>query len=183
MAVSHLRMLFLFGILAAPTLSRLLSTSWEGYDAETDRIWPYAVMIGVSLLAIFRAFPNSRNLEEQVANQSPKKAVDFIKANHLSGPMLNDYGFGGYLIWAAPEHPVFVDGRGDVFEWTGVLTEFGKWATLQSDPNELLQKYNVSFCLLARQAPMAHVLPLLQGWKMVYSDDNSVIFVRATAGQ
>jgi hypothetical protein len=183
MAVSHLRMLFLFGILAAPTLSRLLSTSWEGYDAETDRIWPNAVMIGVSLLAIFLAFPNSRNLEEQVANQSPKKAVDFIKANHLSGPMLNDYGFGGYLIWAAPEHPVFVDGRGDVFEWTGVLTEFGKWATLQSDPNELLQKYNVSFCLLARQAPMAHVLPLLQGWKMVYSDDNSVIFVRATAGQ
>ena len=183
MAVSHLRMLFLFGILAAPTLSRLLSTSWEGYDAETDRIWPNAVMIGVSLLAIFLAFPNSRNLEEQIENQSPKKAVDFIKANHLSGPMLNDYGFGGYLIWAAPEHPVFVDGRGDVFEWTGVLTEFGKWATLQSDPNELLQKYNVSFCLLARQAPMAHVLPLLQGWKMVYSDDNSVIFVRATAGQ
>jgi len=35
MAVSHMRMLFLFGILAAPILSRQLSTSWEGYDAES----------------------------------------------------------------------------------------------------------------------------------------------------
>jgi hypothetical protein len=183
MAVSHLRMCFLFGILAAPILSRMLSTSWEGYDAETDRIWPNAVMIGFSLLAIFLAFPDSRNLQEQVDNQCPKKAVDFIKANHLSGPMLNDYGFGGYLIWAAPEHPVFVDGRGDVFEWTGVLSEFGKWATLQSDPNVLLQKYNISFCLLTRQSPMVHVLPYLHGWKMVYSDNNSVIFVRAATEQ
>jgi hypothetical protein len=180
MAVSHMRMLFLFGMLAAPILSRQLATSWEGYDAGADRIWPNAVMIGASLLAIFLAFPDSRNLEEQVENQSPQKAVEFIKANHLSGPMLNDYGFGGYLIWAAPEHPVFVDGRGDVFEWTGVLSEFGRWATLQSDPNALLQKYRVSFCLLNRQSPMVHVLPLLHEWKMVYEDDNSVIFVRTT---
>jgi hypothetical protein len=180
MAVSHMRMLFLFGMLAAPVLSRLLADCWEGYDAETDRIWPNAVMIGASLLAIFLAFPSSRNLAEQVEDQSPQKAVEFIKANHLSGPMLNDYPSGGYLIWAAPEHPVFIDGRTDIYEWSGVLGEFGKWATLQSDPNALLQKYKISFCLLNRQSPMAHVLPLLHGWKMAYEDNRSVIFVRTT---
>lgn len=180
MAVSHMRMLFLFGILAAPILSRQLSTSWEGYDAESDRIWPNAVMIGVSLLAIFLAFPDHRNLQDQVENQSPQKAVEFIKANHLSGPMLNDYASGGYLIWAAPEYPVFIDGRADIYEWSGILGEFGSWATLQSDPNALLQKYKINFCLLARQSPMAHVLPLLHEWKMAYADDHSVIFVRTT---
>ena len=35
----------------------------------------------------------------------------------------------GYLIWAMPEHPVFIDGRGDVFGWSGVFDEFAKWAT------------------------------------------------------
>ena len=180
MAVSHMRMLFLFGILAAPILSRLLADSWEGYDAQTDRIWPNAVMIGASLLTIFLAFPSGRNLAEQVENQSPQKAVEFIKATHLTGPMLNDYDSGGYLIWAAPEHPVFVDGRGDVYEWSGVLAEFGRWATLQSDPNVLLQKYKISFCILNRQSPMAHVLPLMHDWKMSYEDNNSVIFVRTT---
>jgi hypothetical protein len=92
--------------------------------------------------------------------------------------MLNDYASGGYLIWAAPEYPVFIDGRADIYEWSGVLGEFGRWATLQSDPNALLQKYRIGFCLLNRQSPMARVLPLLHEWKMVYADNNSEIFVR-----
>jgi hypothetical protein len=53
---------------------------------------------------------------------------------------------------------------------------------LESDPHELLDKYKISFCLLTRESPMAHVLPLMPEWKMVYSDNNSVIFVRAAAG-
>jgi hypothetical protein len=181
LAGSHDRMLFVFGILAAPVLSRMLSTFWEGYNAESDRIWPNAVMIGLSLLVAIWAFPNSQSLIRMTEENSPVKAVEFIKANHLSGPMLNDYGDGGYLIWAMPEHPVFVDGRGDVFEWTGVLAEFGQWAMLQTDPNKLLDKYSIQFCLLTPQSPMAHVFPLMHNWKSVYSDSNSIIFVRASS--
>jgi hypothetical protein len=178
LAASHVRMLVVFGILAASVLSRQLADSWEGYDAEKDRIWPNAAIIAISLLVSYLAFPNSQSLERQVVDRSPVKAVEFIRASHLSGPMLNDYAFGGYLIWAAPEHPVMMDGRTDIYEWSGFLGEFGKWATLQSDPNVLLKKYGVNFCLLMRQSPMVHVLPLLPDWKLVYSDNNSVLFVR-----
>ena len=181
LAVGHLRMLIVFGMLAAPILSRQLANSWENYEVEEDRIWPNAVMIAVSLLGAFLAFPNRQNLEKQVDAESPVKAVEFIKANHLSGPMMNDYTFGGYLIWAAPEYPVMMDGRTDVYEWSGFLGEFGKWATLQSDPSSLLEKYKVNFCLLTAQSPMIHILPLMHEWKMVYSDDNAVIFVRTPA--
>ena len=181
LAVSHVRMLFAFGILAAPILTRQLSTSWEGYNIEEDRIWPNAVLIGVSVLAVVLAFPSRQNLEKQVEEQSPQKAVEFIKANRLSGPMLNDYGFGGYLIWAAPEHPVFIDGRTDIYEWSGVLGEFENWANLRSDPNALLQKYKIGFCLLERQSPMVRLLPLLHEWKIVYSDNNAVILVRSAS--
>jgi hypothetical protein len=181
LAVSHMRMLVVFGVLAAPILSRQLATSWEGYDRQKDRIWPNALLIGASLLAVWLAFPSRQNLEKQVEEQSPVKAVQFLKAHPLSGPMLNDYGLGGYLIWAAPEYPVFIDGRTDIYEWSGVLGEFGDWATLRTDPHALLQKYNIGFCLLSRQSPMAHVLPLMQDWKIVYSDQNSVIFARAAA--
>jgi hypothetical protein len=178
LGVSHLRTLFVFGILAAPILTRELSTSWEGYNVEEDRIWPNAVLIGVSVLAVFLAFPSRQNLEKQVEDGSPQKAVEFIKANHLSGPMLNDYGFGGYLIWAAPEYPVSMDGRADLYEWSGFLSEFESWANLQGDPNALLQKYRVNFCLLERQSPMVRILPLLHEWKIVYSDNKAVILVR-----
>jgi hypothetical protein len=181
MAVSHLRLLFVFGILAAPVLSRQLAAFWDGYDAEKDRRGLNAAFIGVALFVAFFAFPTSQNLREQVEEHSPVKAVEFIKANHLSGPMLNDHAYGGYLIWAAPEHPVFLDGRTDVFEWTGVLREFGSWATLKSDPTTLLNKYGVSFCLLNRESPMVRVLPLLHDWKIIYSDNNSVIVARSPA--
>lgn len=180
LGLGHMRMLIVFGILVAPILCRQLSNMWEGYNAEEDRILPNAVMIGLSILVVVLAFPDLENLKNQVQAGSPVSAVNFIKSNHLSGPMLNDYVYGGYLIWAAPEYPVFVDGRSDVYEWSGVLSQFGNWATLQSDPNVLLQKYGVNFCLLTSHSPMAHVLPLMPGWKLVYSDSNSVIFSRTS---
>jgi hypothetical protein len=178
LAGGHRRMVFVFGILAAPVLSRLLSTSWDAYNAEQDRPLPNAVFLAASLWIAFLAFPSHENLTRQVGENSPVKAVEFMKTHHLSGPMLNEYGYGGYLIWAAPEHPVFIDGRGDIFEQTGVFTEFGSWATLQSDPKQLLDKYKINFCLLARRSPMVVVLPLLDDWTAIYSDNNSVIFMR-----
>jgi hypothetical protein len=88
--------------------------------------------------------------------------------------MLNEWDDGGYLIWAAPEHPVFIDGRGDGFD----VNEFGKWTQLQSDPNTLLDKYGIRFCLLSRGSPMVTVLHLLPDWQVVYSDNLSVIVAR-----
>ena len=177
-AASHSRLIFAFGIIVAPILSRLLSNAWDNYNPQQDRSLPNAVMMLAALLICFFAFPDKQNLTNQVVENSPAKAVEFIKTSQLSGNMLNDYLYGGYLIWAAPEHPVFVDGRSDVFEWTGVLEEFGDWATLQAAPRKLLDKYNIKFCVLTNQSPMVHVLPLLPEWKRAYSDNNSVVFVR-----
>jgi hypothetical protein len=179
LGISHVRMLFAFGILAVPILCRQLSTQWESYDPEQDRIWPNALFFTAALTVAYFLFPSSANLQGQVEAQSPVKAVEFLKASRISGPMLNEYVFGGYLLWAAPEYPVMIDGRADVYEWSGFLAEFGRWATLQSPPNALLDQYKVHFCLLARQSPMARILPLLPEWKSVYADSNSILFVRS----
>lgn len=179
LALDHQRMAFVFGIMAAPVLSRLLSDSWDGYDIAQDHPWPNAALIALALLITYRAFPVHPYLVRQVDEGNPVKAVEYIRDHHLHGRMLNAFDYGGYLIWALPEQPVFLDGRADVFDWSGVLEEFSNWATLQSPPNELLDKYNVDFCLLERSSLIAHVLPLVHGWKQVYSDNASVIFVRS----
>ena len=178
LAVSHQRMLPVFGILAAPIASRQLAGAWENYEAAKDHIAPNAVLIALGMLALWIGFPSAGNLEQQVEAQSPVKAADFLRSSHLAGPMLNAYDFGGYLIWAAPQYPVFIDGRTDIYEWSGVLGEFGNWATLRTDPRVLLDKYKIGFCLLGRHSPMARVLPLMPGWKLVYADSISVIFAR-----
>jgi hypothetical protein len=157
----------------------MLSDLWENYDAGRDRPSLNAVCIALCLLVAVWAFPSHSVLARQVEEANPVKAVNFLREHHVSGRMLNEYVYGGYLIWAAPEYPVFVDGRADVYEWTGVLPDFTRWATLQEEPNALLDKYKVDFCLLSKNSPMAHVLPLLPGWKAAYSDTQAIIFVRS----
>ena len=181
MATGHQRLLFPFGILIAPVLSRVLSVPWMDYDPNQDRPLPNAVLIAASLLFAVWVFPSPRNLEAQVEHSSPVKAVRFLKANHIPGPMLNEWVDGGYLVWAAPEYPDFIDGRGDVFDLAGVTNDFGKWALLQAPPSDLLNKYHINFCLLPHTSSMAFVMPLLPGWKAIYSDDTETIFVRTSA--
>jgi hypothetical protein len=178
LAASHQRLLFVFGMLAAPVLSRLLADAWDTYDVKRDHIAPNAVLIVASLLITFWAFPGRANLTAQVEEHSPVKAVEFIKTHHLSGPMLNQWVDGGYLLWAAPEHPVFIDGRGDMYVSLGIAADFRDWALVRKDPNFLLDKYQISFCLLARDSHLVTVMSLLKNWQMAYQDDQSVIFTR-----
>jgi hypothetical protein len=181
LAVQHRRMLFLFGIIAAPVVCRLLSGYWEGYDSKRDLPLANAVCMAIAAAVIVFAFPSQSALEAQVNQTSPVAAVEFIRNAHLRGPMLNDYGLGGYLIWALPEHKVFVDGRGDVFDWTGVLESFRRWALLKEDPQLLLDKYHIQFCVLESGSPMGHVLPYLPGWRKAYGDVRASVFVRQDA--
>jgi hypothetical protein len=182
LAVPHKRMLFVFGVLTAPAVCRLLSDTWDQYDAGRDRPWANAVLLAFAFIAVVFAFPKKQELELQVSKTSPVEAVDFIHRAKLSGNMLNDYVYGGYLIWAAPDHPVFVDGRSDVYDWTGVLGEYRDWTWLRANPAMLLSKYKIDFCLLARDAAIERVLELLPGWRRIYSDKITVIFARSGYG-
>jgi hypothetical protein len=174
LALQHRRMLFLFGLLTAPALSHY------GWAKEAKRANPLAnalVILGC-LAAIVWLFPGKTDLEAQVESRNPVGAVRYIRRAQPAGRMLNDYRFGGYLIWALPETKVFVDGRTDIFDWTGVLDEYVRWANLTDDPVALLDKYHIGFCLLYRDSAAARVMPYLPGWKKAYEDGLAVVFIR-----
>ena len=178
LALRHQRMLFVFGILAAPIMCRLLADAWDRYDARRDLPVANAVLMAGALMAIWLGFPTARELQAQVDRASPTAAVDFIRRTGVHGRMLNEYEFGGYLIWALPGQKVFIDGRCDLFDWTGVLAAYGRWATLLEDPKLLLEKYHIDYCLLSKSAPITRVLPYLPGWKPVYSDRVAQVWIR-----
>jgi hypothetical protein len=177
-AVRHIRMEFLFGILAAPILCRLLADTWDRYHPERDRILPNAVLMAIAAGAVALAFPGSRALAEQVNKANPVNALEFLQRSGLSGRMLNDYTYGGYLIWTMPERPVFIDGRADLYEPAGVLADYMRFMALDADPQSLLRKYRIDYCLFAREAPIVRVLPLIPGWTKIYSDAQAVIFAK-----
>ena len=91
--------------------------------------------------------------------------------------MMNDYDFGGYLIWAAPERKVFIDGRSDMYEPAGVMAEYTDWIDLH-DSRNILDKYKVSYCLLARKARITAAMVKMPGWKQLYADNKAVVLAR-----
>ena len=177
-AAEHERLIFVFGIIVAPIIARVLASHWPGYDRRRDHPVANVVLIAASALVSYAAFPTPGRIAQQIDGNNPTKALAYIREHHVPGPMFNEYVYGGYLIWAAPEYPVFVDGRTDIFEWTGVLSEYGEAVLLQSDPAALLDKYHVNFCLLRQDSPLRRVLPLIPGWKIVYSDEVAFVAVR-----
>jgi hypothetical protein len=179
LAVQHERMHFAFGILAMPIFCRLLASARYRYDPRRDRVAWNGAIIALAAVPIALGFPSAKDLQEQINKDNPVKAVEFIRRAGISGRMLNEYIYGGYLIWAAPERKVFVDGRADLFEWAGVFREYIRWSTLQESPRLLPDKYHIDYCLLSRQSPISQVLLVLPGWKSIYSDNMSVVFVRS----
>ncbi|HEY3455192.1 MAG TPA: hypothetical protein VGK64_11365 [Bryobacteraceae bacterium] len=181
LAAQHQRMVFVFGILGMPVLCRLVAAAWSLRGTKRNRVLLNAVVITIAMYVIVQRFPSLRELTEELNKGNPVKALNFIRRSGLSGRMLNEYNYGGYLIWAAPERKIFADGRGDVYEWTGVLKDYVKFATLREDPRFLLDKYRINYCLLNRDAAISRVMKLLPDWKSVYSDDMAIVFVRSTA--
>lgn len=177
LAIEHTRMLFLFGIVAAPALARLIAAV-VGPDRGRDHPVANAILMLACAAAMIAWFPSAAGLRDQVRKSSPQAAVEYIRRAGLPGPMLNEYVFGGYLIWAFPEQKVFIDGRSDVYEWTGVLEEFGRWATLSEDPAVLLDKRGIRLCILASGGRMTYVMPRLPGWRKAYADDVASVYVR-----
>ena len=72
----------------------------------------FLIFLSTSALLIFtNNFFLSLNLKKwAVKNKYPYGAVSYIKKNPIEGNMLNDYSWGGYLIWQLPSHKTFIDG-------------------------------------------------------------------------
>jgi hypothetical protein len=67
------------------------------------------VLLG-GLLAWWRDL-SPRGLEGPIARQFPVQAAQAVREGGLSGPLYNDFNWGGYLSWALPDLPVAIDGR------------------------------------------------------------------------
>jgi hypothetical protein len=117
----------------------------------------------------------------------PAAACDYIELSNISGPMYNDYNYGGYLIWRLwPKHKVFVDSRMEPF-FNGAFEE-SNIAT-----NELVQgywkkvfaKHKINFAVLSPEDPLAGTLQKQPDWVCVFPDTifpdtKGVVFVHKT---
>ncbi|HEY6130139.1 MAG TPA: hypothetical protein VIW23_18345 [Candidatus Acidoferrum sp.] len=178
MACLHVRFVLLFAPFFAPILAIMLARWIDGYQRDKDKHFLNAVVMAAVVVATLWYFPSRSELEREVEKQFPVRAVNSLHSHPMPGPMFNTYGYGGYLIANLPEQKVFIDGRGDLYELGGAFADFVQVEKLKPAAFSVLRSYGIRMCLLERSEPLAVVLAEQQDWKRVYSDDQSVIFVR-----
>lgn len=105
----------------------------------------------------------------------PERACRFLEAQQLPRTyrLYNDYGNGGYLIWRLPQHPVFIDGRADLY-FDRVLDDYLKIHKLAYQWQDVLGKYRADVALIAASTAQARLFLASPEWKLVYADENAL---------
>jgi hypothetical protein len=179
MTAFHTRALPLFAIVFAPLLAGLLDRWVPNYESRRDLYGLNALLIICAAFGIVKGFPSREKPERTIADNNPQGVVDFLRRHPQPQPMLNDLTWGGYLIYSlGPEERVFMDCRIDIYEYTGVFTDYLHMMRVEPDAPWLLQKYDLRSCLIPSGGALATFLQSSPAWTRVYGDKMCVLFVR-----
>ncbi len=142
-----------------------------------------AVINGI-VLAVFLIFVAARlgyvvgNQQRAEKKEYPAGAVAFLRTHAASGPMLNHYNWGGYLIWNLyPQYKVFVDGRADVYGDDFMNQLASLYYVKGADWQAPLHVWGIRTAMLPPDAPLTGALVDIPGWTEVYRDSQAVILV------
>ncbi len=175
----HARFLIVFAAIFAPVLATLAARWLPAYEPDKDHLVLNATLVGAIVLGAVVVFPTRAKLEQMLERNFPVRALQYLHGHPISARMFNDSLWGGYLIWAAgPEHQVFIDGRFDIYEYGGVLTDYYNIITLHAKPDVVLRRYDVDAALFPRRTAVAMYFAGLPDWRREYEDKTSVIFKR-----
>jgi hypothetical protein len=177
-ALNYIRLLFLAGIVLPPVLA-LHFGRISSYNGRREYRAFNAALLAIVLGWLAFSFPSSRNLQAQIADFFPVRALAYLRGNPQPGNMFNLYEWGGYLEWNLPEAPTFIDARGDIVDAEGrpadPFGDFAEVATLKN-PQEILERFKVSYILYKANTPLAYYLSKVPQWERIYSDDQAVIY-------
>ena len=191
-ALRSVRHIPIFSLFAVPVLAKHLwavakdrgwDTSLTGAEVRPTGI---KLLINIVLLlaplalGVFRIWHFASHQRNYETLRNPVAAVEFLKSQHLPGPIYNRYGWGGYLIYQLyPEYRVYIDGRADVYgdafftEAMQVYDGVGNW-------KEPLDRYGIQTVIIDTNVALSTALRNDNEWSKVYEDDQAVIFSRAS---
>ncbi|MDZ4158693.1 MAG: hypothetical protein U1B80_02790, partial [Anaerolineaceae bacterium] len=164
-----------FGPFALVALPVLASHLWQMLSSESFRkrlpvdffriglhspaAWRRALnlaivgVLGFVALGKLYAVTHPALLSSAVVGLYPAGAVNILKGENPTGNLLNEYDWGGYLVWNMREWQVFVDGRTDLYGDEII----GQWITaVQAEKGwqDVLEGWDIRYALLKPNRPL-----------------------------
>jgi hypothetical protein len=164
-----------FALAATPYIAGGLSELWWRWRPASRFTLPRPVVVGVGagLVAMVAASVATAPFAP-IETQYPTAAR--AKLAETSGNLLNEYDWGGYLIWRVPERPVFIDGRLFLF-LPDVLTDYEEMVFMRPGWHDQLDRHAIAQVLLRPDRPLAVALRDM-GWTVVSEDASAVLLQR-----
>jgi hypothetical protein len=175
-AMTYSRFLFLAAILITPLLAKEFDFL-PPYRQSVDKPWLNLLLIVAIVAGCARQFPTEEFLLRDTQRNYPVKALEYLRGFHPEGRVLNDYLWGGYLIWNVRHIPVFIDSRVDIFEYNGVFADYLDLTQLRNGL-EILDKYHIRYVLYRKNSAVAYLLMNSPGWKTRYQDATTILLER-----
>ncbi|MYD08814.1 MAG: hypothetical protein F4X02_02105 [Chloroflexi bacterium] len=188
MALYSARHVSLFAITAIPMITTQLDAflarrGWRmrHRNVETPgRVALNLALIGVvafGALAQIRHVASAATVERALALNYPLGALRYLQAATAPGHLFNSYKWGGYLIFHAPDLPVFIDGRTDLYR--DLLSDYVAAATGGPEWRAVFARHEIGSALIERESPLAAQLEAADEWRLEYQDAVASVFLRS----
>ncbi len=115
-----------------------------------------------------------------VSAETPVEATRVLLRERPAGHLFHELGFGSYLIWAAPEYPVFVDGRIELYP-PEVWRDYLEISAAGAGWEQRLEAYGVNTLMLspAEQGTLMEAAARSPDWRLIHQDPAAALFERA----
>jgi len=186
------RNLSVFAIVAAPVLSHHVY-DWlaeRGWLLRPERIpahglflvanWLILTLVLVAGGAKIALALEPDTIAEARADALPLDAIAYLEEERPPGPLFNSYNWGGYLIWAARDYPVYVDGRTDLYDDELLRVYLSIYFASEENWSASLDEAGINLVLVEPGSPLSRVLAVESGWERAFSDEKAVIYTRET---
>jgi hypothetical protein len=183
MALQHSRHQLLLGIIAPMLLASPIASAFGAAPIgdEWRRVARVALPATVTALLAIGGARLMTPIERTDGAAAPISALSAVPPELRGRPVLNDYAFGGYLIF---EHVrPFIDARVELYG-DGMLSLYDKLQRGDRDAVETtLKRYHIAWTIFAPGSRIVATLDREPGWRRLHSDAEAVVHVREAASE
>jgi hypothetical protein len=151
----------------------------EEYESSDQRIITLnQVVFAVTALAVMVA---SGLFSGRLVTGMPEPAgaINYMKSRGLSGNILCDFNWGGYVIFhMAPQSLVFTDSRYDLVYPDRITAEYLEFLRDEPGANRVLDRWPHDFVLISPRSHAWRLMTSRKDWKLIYRDQNCGLFAR-----
>lgn len=179
MALQHVRHQMLLGLVGALVLAEPLGGALNGGGRTPVRAGRWLAAVGLAALLALSTVRLAVPLVRTDGLNAPVSALAAVPPALAQRPVLNAYGFGGFLIFNGVRP--YIDGRADMYgdAFTGAFFRMADGDSALLD--QAIARHGVEWALLEPGSPLARAFEARAGWTRLHADRQAVVYARSTS--